>query len=151
MPTPLDQIEQADIMATFRKVSRSSLGMEPEELLREVAKAFGYQRLGAKMKIRLQGDLHAAKIRRIIQNDNGLICPAAPTIQHYEDDDLIKTLRSVIRKGYEYPRDHLVEAAAKHLGFETPGDAFKKRIKSVFRKAIRRGVLYRNGEYVGKV
>lgn len=41
--------------------------------------------------------------------------------------------------------------AAAYLGFDKVSDAFAEKMKTVFRLAIRRGQLYRNGSFVGKV
>ncbi len=45
----------------------------------------------------------------------------------------------------------MVEQAADYLGYDKVSDAFVERMKAVFRTTIRRGLLYRNGVYVGKV
>jgi len=75
---------------------------------------------------------------------------ATNTIHHYDEEYLVQVQRSVIRKGYEYQREHVIELAANYLGYDKVSDAFAKRMKAIFRLAIRRGELYRNGIYVGK-
>jgi hypothetical protein len=91
----------------------------------------------------------AVRRKILYRNDDGY-STGAPTIEYYEDDFLIKVLQSVTRKGWEYPRDILVEDTASYIGFDKVSEAFKERMKSVFRKAIRRNTLYRNGAYLGK-
>lgn len=144
------RFEKFDVLAAFRKAVFRQNDMDEYTLLRQAGKRLGVQRLSRSIRRELASYINTAIRRKIIlRNENGY-GPATPTIQYYEEDDLVKTLTSVIRKGYEHPRDHLVEEAAKYLGFEAPSDAFRERMKSVFRKAIRSGALYRNGEYVGK-
>ena len=51
----------------------------------------------------------------------------------------------------KYEREHVVAEAARYLGFDKVSGAFAQRMKSIFRIAIRRGEIYRDGAYVGKV
>ena len=117
-------------------------------LLRQAAMA---ERLSQPIREELESYINTAIRRKIIIRDGDGFIAGTPTIQYYDDDYLIKVLGSVTKKGWEYPRDYLVDEAAQHLGFGKPSDAFKDRMKSIFRIAIRQGLLYRNGSYVGKV
>lgn len=111
----------------------------------------GIKRLSQPIREELESYIKTAIRRRILYHDGNGYSAGAPTIEYYEDDYLIKVLCSVTRKGWEYPREHLVEEATSHLGFDNASDAFRDRMKSIFRKAIRHGVLYTNGKYIGKV
>jgi hypothetical protein len=63
----------------------------------------------------------------------------------------IKILHAVTRKGSKYEREYVATEVAAYLGLDKVSDAFAEKMKTVFRLAIRRGQLYRNGKYVGKV
>lgn len=90
------------------------------------------------------------RIKIVYRDENGYIA-GAPTIEYYEDDYLIKVLRSLAKNGWEFPREHLIDAVASYLGFDKASDAFNDRMKYVFRIALRQKMLYRKGQYVGKI
>jgi len=83
-------------------------------------------------------------------SDGGYV-PRTPTIDHYDEDYLVKAIRSVVKRGYEYQRNHVVGEVAEYLGFDRVSSAFLDRMKSVFRMAIRRGQIHRDGGHTGKV
>ncbi len=147
---PQARFEKLDVLKAFRKAIFRKDGIDELTLLRLTSQRLGVKRLSQEIREELESYLNIGVRRKVLyRNDDGY-CAGAPTIEYYDDDYLIKVLCSVTRKGWEYPREHIVDEAAKYLGFDKPSDAFKDRLKSVFRKAIREGVLYRNGSFVGK-
>jgi len=144
------RFDKSDVLKAFRKAIFRQNDIEEYPLLRLVGWRLGIQRLSQPIREELESHINTAIRRKIIaRNGDGLI-HATPTIHQYDEEYLIKVLRSVIRKGYEYQREHVVEQAAVYLGYDKVSDAFAERMKAIFRIAIRRGLLYRNGVYVGK-
>jgi type I restriction enzyme S subunit len=145
------RFEKADLLKAFRKAVFRHNGLDQDTLLRLVGRRLGVRRLSKPIRRELETAMRKALRRKIIAREGNSYYGATPTIHHYDDTELIKVLRSVIRKGYEYEREHLTTEAAAYLGFDKVSDAFAEKMKTVFRLAIRRGQLYRNGRYVGKV
>ena len=144
------RFEKADVLQAFRKAIFHQTDIDKYALLRLVGQRLGVRRLSRQIRQELESHIRTAMRRKIIARSDDGYTSVTPTIQQYDDEDLIKVLKSVIRNGYEYERSQVVNDAATYLGFEKVSDAFTERMKTIFRTAIRRGDLYRNGNYVGK-
>ncbi|MBC8394338.1 MAG: restriction endonuclease subunit S [Deltaproteobacteria bacterium] len=145
------RFDKLDVLKVFRKAIFRQNGIDELTLLKLTGQRMGVKRLSQQIRDELELYINIAIQRKVLYRDENGYSAGAPTIEYYEDDFLIKTLRSVARKGWEYQREHLVDEAASYLGFEKASDAFKDRMKSVFRIALRQKALYRNGQFVGKV
>jgi len=88
-PTPIDEIDNDEVMAAFRLTSRGRGWMERDELLKEVSLLLGYQRLGPNIEEALRGHLRAAIRRRIIETDGPtLVHPGTATMADYDLEEL---------------------------------------------------------------
>jgi len=145
-----NRFDPYDALNAFRKSIFRQNEIKLVPLLKLVSRRLGIIRLTKPIREELEPYINTTIRRKIITREGEGFIAGAPTIEYYEDAFLIKVLCSVTKKGWEYPRDDLVGDAAKYLGFGKPSDAFKDRLKSVFRKAVREGILYRSGSYVGK-
>ena len=122
--------------------------MERTELLREVAKLLGYQRLGSRIKKTLKGHMRAAIRRKIIEADGDDVRILTNAMDDYTREELRDTLISVMRKGTPYEREEVIYAVAHHLGFSRVTDTVRAPIKSAINGAIRRGILDYEGSVV---
>jgi hypothetical protein len=151
---PVSQIdkrfEKNDVLRAFRTAVLGQTDINEYTLLQVVGKRLGVKRISKQIRQELESYIRIAILRKIIVRDGYGYNSATPTINHYDDQEMIKVIRSVIRKGYEYTREHVAEMVAEYLGFDMVSDAFTEKMKSVFRLALRRNGLYRNGIYVGK-
>lgn len=145
------RFEKSAVLQAFRKAVFHQADLDEQTLLQQVGRRLGVHRLSQQIRAELESHIRTAIRRKIISRNGHGYNPATPTINHYEDEDLIKSLRSVIRKGYEYEREYVATQAAAYLGFDNISEAFAARMKTIFNMAIRRDELYRNGVYVGKV
>jgi hypothetical protein len=142
----MDQVEQSDIMAAMRQICRANAPMPPDDLLRQIAQKFERQRLSAHLELRLQGDLHAAKLRKIVQAQDGLITLATTKIDDYEPEMLLKAVLSVLPKSRELDETTALQATIQYLGFRRLTDNARETIAAVLRKANRNGlVTWRQG------
>ncbi len=149
-PKHKERFEKADVLRAYRKAIYRQTDIDESTLLRSVGRHLGINRLSKQFHDDLKSYIRTAIRRKIIVRNGDGFSPGTPTIQHYDDEHLIKTLRSRIQSGYEYPRDFLINELAKNLGFDRVSQALAVRMKTIFRMAIRQGLLYRNGSYVGK-
>jgi len=150
-PKPQTRYEKADILRAYRKAIYGQNDIDELTLVRSVSRYLGIIRLSKPIQDELKSYIRTAISRKIIVRNGDGFSAGTPTIQHYDDDYLVKTLRCQIQSGYEYPRDYLINEVARYLGFGRISDAFSERMKTIFRVVVRRGQLYRNGSYVGKV
>lgn len=142
---PSGAFETDGVMAAFRSACWGAGEVPEDELLREVARRLGYQRLGSSIRETLRGHLRAAIRRGIVERVAGgrgdTLKGATPLISGYDDEALLAAIRSVLRKGEERDRDEVTRAVAAHLGFVRVTDAIADRMKAVYRVGVRRGVL----------
>jgi hypothetical protein len=144
------RFDRTDVLKAFRKSIYWQSEIERLPLLRDVGRRLGVRRLSQQIQNELESYLNTTIRRKILVKHNQRYSPGTPTIHHYDEYYLIKATRSVIKKGYEYQRDALVDEVSTYLGFDKVSDAFAVRMKSIFRKAIRRKLLYISGAYLGK-
>jgi len=142
-PQPLVDLDQQVIVAAFRKAFRNRSEISREDLLKAVASSLGYQRLSAKLRVKLQGDMRAAMMRGIIQSNGDFIVPAARYTEDYDRDDLIKYACSVTKKGKLYEEDTVIRDTLKHLGFQRITKRMRNTVASTIRSGIRKGLFVR--------
>jgi hypothetical protein len=70
---------------------------------------------------------------------------ATPLASKLEIGHIVKTMLAITVKGAEYDRDALAPALARHLGFSQATPALRRRMKTAFNAAIRRGYFERTG------
>jgi hypothetical protein len=113
-------------------------GLNEDSLQRLVGQRLGARRLSQPIRRELVTAIHTALRRSIIARNSTGYYGATPTIHHYDDAELIKVLRSVIRKGYEYEREHLTnQRTCEAQGGKNQGLAGKNRSKD-YGRDIRR-------------
>ncbi len=66
----------------------------------------------------------------------------------YKQNELVQTLRSVMRNGRDYEREDVIRDVANHLGFRRLSETVRDPIKSAINGAIRRGILEYNGSCI---
>lgn len=101
----------------------------------------GYERLGKAIGYTLKGHMRAAIRRRILAANGQTVWADTQAMDAYKRGELVGVLKSVMRKGAEYPRKEVIESVARYLGFSRARDTVKGPIKSAINAAIRRGVL----------
>ena len=143
-PLPLVDLDQQTIMAAFRIACRNRGEISRENLLKEVASNFGYQRLSTKLRVKLQGDMRAAMMRGIILSNGDIIVTATRNVEDYDRDDLIKYACSVTKKGKLYEQDTVIRDTLKHLGFQRITEQMRSAVASAIRSGIRNGLFVRD-------
>ena len=143
-PQSLVDLDQQTIMAAFRKACRNRGEISREDFLKVVASSLGYQRLRAKLRVKLQGDMRAAMMRGIIKSNGDMIVPATQNTEDYNRDDLIKYACSVTKKGKLYEQDTVIRDTLKHLGFQRITERMRKVVTSAIRNGIRKGLFVRD-------
>jgi len=140
-----------EVMRLFRTSCRGTGEISEDDLLREVVYQLDYQRLTKGIKQELKGHLKTAIRRNILERDGSILKASTPRFNDYEDDFLRNTLKSVMRKGYEYDRDEVTKAIAAYLGFSTASQSISTRMKSIYNSAIRRGMIEGKGQIVWRI
>jgi len=139
-----------EIMAEIRSAMWGVGEVEEDELLKAVSKRLGYGRMSANIRTKLKKHLRAAVRRQIIERDGDQVdCPTS-IFRNYEKEFLVDTLKSAMRKGYEYTRDEVMYNVAIHLGFSNLTDPMRNHMKPAIKLAIRRKLLVREGNKLSR-
>jgi type I restriction enzyme S subunit len=141
----LDDEEIDEFMAAFRSSCWGDGDMTQDDLLREVANQFGYERVGKEIRARLKNHLRAAIRRRIIARDGQFVYCPTKIFRNYERADLVRAVRAVMRSGTEYDREEVARAVARYLGYSQLSSGIRSGLKSIFNGMLRRGMLDRRG------
>lgn len=143
-PLPLVDLDQQTIMAAFRKACRNHSEISRDDLLKAAALNLGYQRLSSKLKVKLQADMRAAMLRKIVRTNGNMIHPATRNADDYAPDDLVKFACSVTKKGKLYEEDTVIRDTLKHLGFQRITSRMRNTVASAIQVGIRSGVFVRD-------
>lgn len=122
--------------------------MERDDMMRQAAARFGYERIGSSIRDTLKGHMRAAIRRGILEADHDYVRAWTVTMSDYSRDELRDTLCSVMRKGNTYGREETIYATAHHLGFKRVSETVRAPIKSAINSAIRQGVLDYQGSEI---
>jgi len=146
--TALADYSTNELMAEFRAALWGAGQLTETDLLREVARRLGYQRLGKNVHAELKSHLRAAIRRRIVERDGEyVVCPTS-IFRNYDTEFLRARLKSVMALGREYTRDDVIHNLAEYLGYRNVTAAMRDHMKSVFNSAIRHGELGYRGQWI---
>jgi hypothetical protein len=118
--------------------------------MRQLAKAFGFKRIGPHIREVLAGDLLAAVRRYILYRDGDRLYLDCRHISYYPRARLRNALVSAI--GYTWTeQSEAIRQAAHYLGFRRAGPAIHQAFISAINGAIRQGLLERDGRHLRAV
>lgn len=113
-PIPLDQSDRYEMMAIIRDVF-STTGAEEiftrDVAKREIARALGYERVGARINEVLDNDIRTAVRRGILENSGGGLRLLGRSIHQYTRDHLIDMCLSDLPSGW-CERDDIIVGTA---------------------------------------
>jgi type I restriction enzyme S subunit len=139
----LSEIDKSTVMAAFRSAIKTRSGITADELLKHVSLELGYLRLTSKIRVALQGHMLAAKIRKIIHAEDGLVYQYTKSLEDYDGDFIINTFKSVMQKRKLYDQDEVIKNILSHLGFRRASKQMQSTISNALRFAVRKGLLSR--------
>lgn len=116
-------------------------------MLRALARALGYQRLGARVRETLSDDLLTAVRRGILKNDRGELSLEARSIGDYHRDFLKTQFLASLGRIWT-SRDDATRAFARWLGFARTGSAIADTVRSLINGLLREGRLERDADQI---
>jgi hypothetical protein len=142
--------DSEQVLVAFRQACWGAGAVGEDELIRRVADRLGVARLGRKVRGRLAEHLATAVERRIVVRRGEKLEGATPTFARYDDEFLLRVIRTVLRSGVEVDSLTVVRNVASHLGYGQVTAAVRNRMESLFRTGVRRGLLGMRGDKVWK-
>lgn len=149
-PTSIDDVERYEVICVLRDLlSRPDAreGLDREALLRAVAVAVGFERLGPRIREVLEGDLLAAARRGVVMSEAGLVRLATRSIADYDREILREQLLAAAGTAWT-DREAAIRTAARRIGFRRTGNQIHTAFLSVLRGALRQGKLEAKGDLV---
>jgi hypothetical protein len=132
-----DQYEIDDVIAIIRDVVSGSDPMDREEVIRQIGRQMGAERVGSRTRDLIESGLNAASRRSITYTDHRGLRALCRTIDDYKRDDLKNVLRSVVGRTW-----------TDDLGFRRTGSRIEQAFRSAIRGGLRQGTLERNGSLI---
>jgi len=133
------------VLCTIRKVFSTGAARDRETALRDVAKAMGHQRLGAKARKVLETDLLTAVRRGILENERGQLSLLARHMSDYERSFLKEMFLAAIGRRW-VEREEAIRLLARHMGFARTGSEMMKLGRSLINGLIRTKELESEGK-----
>jgi len=135
-------------MSAFRQAARGQGWIDRNEVLRLVARHFGYGRLGRNIRAILKGHMRAAIRRQVFERDGNYVRLLTNSLTDYSRDEVREVVCSVMRKRSTYEREDVVYAVAHYLGFRRVTENARIAVKSAINSGIRQGMLGYEGKEI---
>jgi len=139
-PVPIHQTERANVLQIIRQVFTEGPPRSRDDAIRDVARALGYRRTGARIAEVLHADLHTAVRRGILENTDATLRLCARSITDL-DRDFLKT-QSLAAIGRPWiDRDTAILDFCRWLGFARTGPIIEDTTRSLIHGLLREGRL----------
>ncbi len=143
-PLPIDQIDRTAVLQVIRQVFSEGPPRERDAAIRDVARALGYRRTGARIHAILHTDLLTAVRRGILENTGGTLRLLARSITDYERDFLKQQFLAAIGRPW-IDRDTATRDFCRWLGFARTGPLIEDTARSLIHGLLREGRLEASG------
>lgn len=134
-----DVVDQ--ILAAIRQSCWGAGKMTHEELIKKVAVRLNCPRFGKNIRARLERHIEVARLRRIVEIKDGLLCGATPTFARYDWNFLVRTVRTLLKDGKEREVGELIVAVAAYLGYAQVTAPMRERMERILAWASENGFL----------
>ena len=135
-PMPIDQIDRTEVLQVIRQVFSEGPPRERDGAIRDVARALGYRRTGARIQEILHTDLLTAVRRGILENTGGELRLLTRSISDYERDFLKQQFLAAIGRSW-IDRDDAIRDFCRWLGFARTGPVIEDTARSLINGLLR--------------
>ena len=143
-PVPIDQTERTDVLQIIRQVFSEGPPRPRDDAIRDVARALGYRRTGARIQEVLHADLLTAVRRGILENTDGTLRLRARSITELDRDFLKQQFLAAIGRPW-IDRDTAIRDFCRWLGFARTGPLIEDTARSLINGLLREGRLEADG------
>jgi len=143
-PVPIHQTERADVLQIIRQVFSEGPPRPRDDAIRDVARALGYRRTGARIAEVLHADLRTAVRRGILENTDGTLRLCARSITDLDRDFLKAQFLAAIGRPW-IDRDTAIRDFYRWLGFARAGPIIEDTARSLINGLLRECRLEADG------
>ncbi len=115
--------------------------MARDKLLKKLSLHYGYKRLTQRLRLRFEGDLRSAMLRKIAESNGDMIDLATKSLSDYDRDIILQGLNWAMKREKVDDTDAFVKGCLDYLGFERASKRNKEIILQVFYDSIESGDL----------
>ena len=119
---------------------RSDGACERDELIRRLAQALGYQRVGHRIGEVLESAVTSAIRRGILVNEEGVLRIQTDDLRDFTRDSLKEVFLAAIGRSW-IDREEAIRAFARYQGFARTGPAIDETARSLINGLLREGRL----------
>lgn len=145
-PPDATELDPEELLALVRGIlTEVPDGYERDDLLREISRDLGYQRLGSRIRSVLDGAVRSAVMRGICyRDDEGYYVLDCRSITDYSREDLDRWTLSAVGSVWT-PRDRVPLLVARTLGYRRTGSTIRREVEKAVKRLIRRGEMESEG------
>jgi hypothetical protein len=141
---PKVEVDDDDLACLVRQLFSDGQPRDRESALRELAASLGHQRLGHRVRSRLETGLRSAVRRGILQNVSGKLSIHCRNINDYEFSFLKSQFLTSMGRTW-ITRKEAAQSLARWLGFRRTGSVIEKAVRSVINGLLRVGSIEKEG------
>lgn len=143
-PMPIHQTERNDVLQIIRQVFSEGPPRPRDDAIRDVARALGYRRTGARIQEVLHADLLTAVRRGILENIDGTLRLCARSITDLDRDFLKQQFLAAIGRPW-IDRNTAIRDFCRWLGFASTGPLIEETARSLIDGLLRESRLEADG------
>ena len=141
---PVTETECTDVLQIIRQVFSEGPPRPRDDAIRDVARALGYRRTGARIQSVLHADLLTAVRRGILENTGGTLRLCTRSITDLARDFLKAQFLAAIGRPW-IDRDTATRGFCRWLGFARTGPVIEDPARSLIHRLLREGRLEADG------
>ena len=144
----IDDVDDQEILFQIRAVFDACRAMQREVAVKQLSLALGYERVGQRVKERLDNSIRTAVRRGVLLNDAGQLSVNCRSISDYSKEELKTQFLASLPQSTWKEREDSIRDLARWLGFRRAGPTIDERVRSIINGLIREDRLESSGNLI---
>jgi hypothetical protein len=146
----IDAFDKDDLLAAVRDAFDAGNPLGRDEVIRNAARALGYERAGARISEALDNAIATAVRRGLVENEGDALRLFRGGLADWDRDFAKEQFLAAIGRGW-VAREEAVKRFSRWLGYRRAGPAFDEAARSLINGLIREGRLEAMGNEIRRV
>ena len=144
----IDDVDDQEILFQIRAVFDVCRAMQRDVVVKQLSLALGYERVGQRVKERLDNSIRTAVRRGVLLNDAGELSVNCRSIADYSKEELKTQFLASLPQSTWKEREDSIRDLARWLGFRRAGPTIDERVRSIINGLIREDRLESFGNLI---
>ncbi len=145
-----DELDRDELVCGLRAIFGDGTTRSRDEAIRDLAREFGFERTGPRIREEIDGAIRAAVRRGVLANERDVLSLDGRSIEQYDRAFLKEQLLAALGGTAWTDRDEAARALARWLGFRRTGPAIAETVKSLINGLLREDRLEADGSRIRK-